>query len=162
MSSRNNSVDNQKHFCGQKHPASCVAYEGFIPKSSDLISEECVVVSETIEDLYRRTEELKNAQEVVLEERCDDAPQKLTTQELSKRNYEQLCNLKGQLEKGNHLVKIEHLGLDLACLTTECGDPITTLKDLLQQLIYQSCYGTPTNPNDPDGETEDDKDKIIV
>lgn len=136
---------NPKYNCGDRRSnAACVFYDLNVPEYSKLSEEECLTLQETTEDLYKHVTWLREAVEVEEIEGClnvettKDSYRPNTTRYLLKNMVKELsekvCNLEVEKEDENPI-----LGLDFKCLTTVCGDPVSSLKELLQTLIDEIC-----------------------
>lgn len=139
-------MNKKKNTCGNRVPASCVFYDLNVPEYSKLDKEECLVIEETTEDLYnlvtwiKESIDLKNFEKDCLE--VDDVED---TYNKDKRRFlikdviielkNKMCELEGRLSDDSD----DTLELDFKCLVGPCGDPITSLKDLLQVLINKHC-----------------------
>lgn len=53
--------DKIKHTCGQRVNSRCVTYEGYVPTTSELSTEECNTIHDTTIDLYKTTEEIQDS-----------------------------------------------------------------------------------------------------
>lgn len=135
--------DNRKFNCGEKVQSVCVHYKGYLPEYSEL-DKECVVIEETTEELYKNQEEILDSIDTSeLGKDCIDFDEymtevkgesKLQVKGVLEAYEKEICDLKKALDDED-----DTLSLDFKCLTTPCGDQITSLKDLLQVLIDEIC-----------------------
>ena len=136
--------DNRKSNCGEKVQSVCVHYKGYLPEYSEL-DKDCVVIEETTQELYENQEEILNAIDTSeLGKDCIDFDEyktdidgvsKLQVKGVLEAYEKEICDLKNMIGDDND----DTLSLDFKCLTTPCGDQITSLKDLLQVLIDEIC-----------------------
>lgn len=136
--------DNRKFNCGEKVQSVCVHYKGYLPEYSEL-DKDCVVIEETTQELYENQEEILNAIDTSeLGKDCIDFDEYMTDIEGESKlqvkgvleAYEkEICDLKNMIGDDND----DTLSLDFKCLTSPCGEQITSLKDLLQTLIDEIC-----------------------
>lgn len=136
-----------KSRCGTLTPAVCVKYEGEFPEWSSLKDESCTSIEEVAEELYdkigdvQETVELGNIDNCINYDRETDGTVKINT--AVTKHAELLCELLGAGDpSGKDLSPdISRWGLNYGCLVDECGNPPTTLKQLLQLLINGVCGG---------------------
>ena len=141
-----NCGDTRKFTCGTKTQSMCVHYKGFIPKYSQLEKEDCVTIEETTEDNYKLISWIKESIDLKdFDPSCLNIDEKEDSYDDDKTRYlvkdvltaltQRMCELEDEVEDAND----DTLELDFKCLTAPCGDPITSLKDLLQTLINEIC-----------------------
>jgi len=137
-----------KYTCGRRENARCVFYEIALPDWSSLLSEDCVTLEETTQELYK---ELSSMREFFdfdnLVEDCvsyvyeDVDNQKLS--EVINPITQELCALQdafqSQGENSICNVSISDCNIDTACLDDECATGLNTIGDLLQALIDKVC-----------------------
>lgn len=136
--------NNRKFNCGEKVQSVCVHYKGYLPEYSEL-DKDCVVIEETTQELYENQEEILNAIDTSeLGKDCIDFDEyktdidgvsKLQVKGVLEAYEKEICDLKNMIGDDND----DTLSLDFKCLTTPCGDQITSLKDLIQVLIDEIC-----------------------
>lgn len=136
--------DNRRFNCGEKVQSVCVHYKGYLPEYSEL-DKDCVVIEETTQELYENQEEILNAIDTSeLGKDCIDFDEyktdidgvsKLQVKGVLEAYEKEICDLKNMIGDDND----DTLSLDLKCLTSPCGEQITSLKDLLQVLIDEIC-----------------------
>jgi hypothetical protein len=137
-----------KNTCGEVSFATCVYYEGAIPSFSGLISEDCYTLEEVVADLYQITTDIKD--EIDLSALAGngitytlDADNNIVVKNVVAKHAEEIVALKVSVAAiGNGFdgdTNITTWGLDLDCLVDSCGDPITTMKQLLQSIIDKAC-----------------------
>lgn len=147
-----------KDTCGSKVWASCVFYEGSVPESSDLSEETCLVVEETIEDMYSLIDSILEGTDLsdFAQDSCieyEASGDELSVVDILNKHNEELCSLKEQLEEssedddntgnnsgGANSATLDSLGLDLdlKCLELDCEE-ITNLNQLFQALVDKVC-----------------------
>lgn len=131
--------DSGKFNCGTRTEAKCTYYKGYLPKYSKL-DKNCVVIEETTAELYKNQEAiLKSIDTSKLTKDCldyptdDSAEARILIVDVLQKLQEEICEIKEGSEEDNSL------NLDFKCLETQCGNQITSLKDLLQVLIDEVC-----------------------
>lgn len=134
--------DSGKFNCGTRTEAKCTYYKGYLPKYSKL-DKNCVVIEETTAELYKNQEAiLKSIDTSKLTKSCidydvddsnDSEEGKILIVEVLQKLQDEICEMKEGSEEDNSL------NLDFKCLETQCGNEITSLKDLLQVLIDEVC-----------------------
>ena len=138
--------------CGKKINARCVDYEGSINDKSSLDSEGCLNIHDTTEDLYTQVEEIQQGIDLSgLGAKCltftPATTGDLKVKEALLTMEDFICNIKASLPDKTSPTycppvfteDLSCLGLDFKCLVDPCGDPITTLKTLLQVMIDKTC-----------------------
>lgn len=137
---------NPKYNCGDRRSnAACVFYDLNVPEYSKLSDEECLTIQETTSDLYKHVTWLRESVEVGESDGCldvekiKDSYNPKTTRYLLKDIVKELSDKVCNLETNNEEQEDDTLSLDFKCLTTSCGNPISSLKDLLQTLIDEIC-----------------------
>lgn len=137
-----------KNTCGDIMFATCVYYESQVPNYSILIAEDCYTVEEVLTDLYNITSNIKSEIDLTLLEGNGitytlDLDDKIIVKNALSKHAEEILALKTTITAmANGFdgdTNITTWGLDLECLVDACGDPITTLKQLLQSLITKIC-----------------------
>lgn len=130
-----------KHTCGIKQYATCVYYELELPSISSLLNEDCVTIEQTTSDLYEIvSQQAQNISTEGFQTDClDNLPENFTLIDIIKAQRDKICELEEKvstLESKNICdTSIQDCNLDLTGLVDECGDPVTTLGQLLQILI---------------------------
>lgn len=135
-----------KYTCGTRTNSKCVFYDLKVPDYSNLIDEDCVVIEETTEDLYKLVSWLKESVDLEdFEDECLDLEKVKDTYKKDKNRFlvkdvlkeltSKICNLEESADDSND----DTLELDFKCLVSACGEPISSLKDLLQALIDEVC-----------------------
>lgn len=136
MSCRDNKL---KYNCGTRTNARCVFYEGYLPEHSKLKDEDCVTIEETTDELYHTQEDILDSIDLSsLGKLCleyDNSTDKLKVKEVLLAIEKEICKLKSASEENDN----GSLNLDFKCLTSPCGEQITTLNELLQVLIDEIC-----------------------
>lgn len=141
-----NCGDMRKFTCGTKTQSICVHYKGFVPEYSKLNKEDCVTIEETTEDNYKLISWIKESIDLKdFDPSCLNIDEKEDSYNEDKTRYlvkdvltaltQRMCELEDEVEDAND----DTLELDFKCLTAPCGDPIRSLKDLLQTLINEIC-----------------------
>lgn len=134
-----------KNTCGDLTPAKCVQYKGFIPVFSKLEDKQCVSAEETISDNYKLVESIKDSIDISEDYTSFGVP---TSQDpyFKKQGRHKVKDVLNVLvTKLREMESSEDEGddtleLDFKCLTSSsCGEPISSLKDLLQTLIDEVC-----------------------
>ena len=132
--------DNRKSRCANKIPAICVYYYGYLPEYSEL-DEECVVIEETTEELYKNQEFiLQSIDTSKLVEDCIEYPRtdddKILVVDILQKLQDEICDLKENVPENNG---INISGLDMKCLEDEpCFNP-NSLTGILQTMIDKIC-----------------------
>lgn len=135
--------DDRKNSCGIRTPAICVSYKGYLPKYSKL-EENCLTTEETTDDIYHLIDWIKESVDLKdydpdcldidkVEDIYFEDKERFLIKDVLKKLTEKVCALEDEHEVD------DTLELDFKCLTSVCGDPITSLKDLLQTLIDEVC-----------------------
>ena len=135
-----------KYTCGDRRSnARCVVYDLDIPEYSNLFEEECVTLEETTEDLYHLISYIKESIDLEnFNPQCLNISKVKDTYKSSNSDRFLLKDVVENLEKKvceleNSDSTDDSLELDFKCLTSVCGEPISSLKDLLQTLINEVC-----------------------
>lgn len=128
-----------KHRCGSISQSVCTQHISKLPEWSKLTDDSCVMVSETIDELYDEVSLIKNSTDLSNLRGCFDyvsnKPNEPTVKEVLQKHQDILCDLlKGVTHKGvDTSMDIQELELDYK------GIPLTeepkTLKELFQLLI---------------------------
>lgn len=128
-----------KHRCGSISQSVCTQHISKLPEWSKLTDDSCVMVSETIDELYDEVSLIKNSTGLSNLRGCFDyvsnKPNEPTVKEVLQKHQDILCDLlKGVTHKGvDTSMDIQELELDYK------GIPFTeepkTLKELFQLLI---------------------------
>lgn len=136
--------DKVKLTCGEVFPATCVDFEGDLGANTK-ITDDCVTIEETTEDLYEITDEIiSDLDTSELGTLCITYPLEdglIKPKNVFKQLEEEICNLQTQLGTATDLENLDITGwsIDLECLSDACNDPITTLGGLLQALVTKVC-----------------------
>ena len=137
-----------KHTCGDRSSnARCVFYDLDIPSFSKLSNNDCVTVEETTTDLYNLVSWLRESVNIEnLDIRDLDLQSVLDNYEPTKKRFLVKDVLEGIISQIDDIKKLAEsndtnsgLELDFKCLVGSCGEPITSLKELLQALIDEVC-----------------------
>lgn len=137
--------------CGKRHNAKCIDYEGTLHNNTELDDCGCHNMEEVVEDINSELNDINDAIDVsgisseCLEFETNDEGvveiNEVVTKVVTK--LDEFCNTLGETPEGEcpaiFEADITCLGLDFGCLTDPCGEQITTLKTLLQALIYNTC-----------------------
>jgi len=137
-----------KNTCGSVSFATCVYYEWTVPAYSILVNEDCYTLEEVVADLYQITTDIKT--EIDLTGLVGngityplDADNKIIVKNALAKHASEIVALQSTVEAiGDGFdgdTNITTWGLDTDCLVDSCGDPITTLKQLLQSIIDKVC-----------------------
>lgn len=128
-----------KHRCGSISQSVCTQHISKLPEWSKLTDDSCVMVSETIDELYDEVSLIKNSTDLSNLRGCFDyvsnKPNEPTVKEVLQKHQDILCDLlKGVTHKGvDTSMDIQELELDYK------GIPFTeepkSLKELFQLLI---------------------------
>jgi hypothetical protein len=122
--------------------ASCIRYNTVVPDWSKITA--CANIEETTAEIYKELTSLRTkfapaCSKITYVRETDSTVTQLNA---IKGIETALCTLLNKEESSttNILnINIKNTGLDFKCLTTQCGNEIVTLKDLLQILINKSC-----------------------
>ena len=120
-----------KETCFDKHYATCVYYELDLPEISS-ITEGCVTLEDTTEDLYNIVTDLNTSlgleEGEIVGELIDVQAERITELEAQVESLEKqsFCDL-----------PIDSCNLDLQDLVDICGEQPTTVGELLQIIINQ-------------------------
>lgn len=139
----NNKISN---LCIDSIKSGCVDNEAELGQNTK-ITETCVTQTNVNKDLYDITDEIiTNSDTSDLGNLCITYPLTdgiITLKTVNSVNEQEICNLKDKVteleNKDFSSLDITGFGLDFNCLVDPCGDPITTLGQLLQILINQTC-----------------------
>ena len=130
---------NAKYTCGERLQAACVFYKKYFPEYSEL-DKTCATLEETTEEIYKTQEAiLKSIDTSKLTKDCLDYPTddsdepRILIVDVLQKLQDEICEIKEGSEEDNSL------NIDFKCLETQCGNQITSLKDLLQVLIDEVC-----------------------
>ena len=135
--------DSRKHSCGVRTPAICVSYKGYLPKYSKL-EENCLTTEETTDDIYHLIDWIKQSIDLKdydpdcldvdkVEDIYFEDKERFLIKDILEKLTEKVCAIEDDNEVD------DTLELDFKCLTSSCGNPISSLKDLLQTLIDEVC-----------------------
>lgn len=137
--------DKIKQRCSKVY-ANCVSYEGTVNTNSSLLTEGCLVIEETTQDIYNQLDAISEANDLSdLGSSCLTYPQvdnKYQIKDVLKKFEDKLCELditSSSSEAININSDITSWGLNLECLEDACGEQITTFKGLLQAIITKIC-----------------------
>lgn len=136
-----NCEDNVKTNCWEQQPSACVIYEESLPDYSKL-KKNCATIQETTKELYDHQDKIKKSIDLSnLNNGCIDFDEfkegkELQVHEAFNAIENKLCKVLDEMEDDE---EESELNLDFKCLATTCGEPITSLKDLLQSLINEVC-----------------------
>lgn len=128
--------------CPDSTNARCVDYEGNIPEISKLYEQGCINTHETTEDTYELVEKLYDQIDMSeLGNDCIEYPLPKYAKTVVKVLEEKVCSLIGRVDtlEDTHICDIDITGcnFDFGELVDPCGDPITTLGQLLQIIINE-------------------------
>lgn len=151
-----------KETCGDNVYATCVDYEGVLGDNTK-ITDDCVTIEETTEDLYVITDEIiTDLDTSELGQSCLNYPLTeglIKPTSIFKIHEEKLCDLSTELENLNNLkdLDITDWGIDFGCLVNECQTPTVTLGNALTNISKSICEGVlppvyETNPRIVSGE----------
>lgn len=132
--------------CGHRTPAVCVRYNSDIPPYSKLNREDCHNLEEAIEDLYELITALRHKTDMTgYDPDCIEIDKKNTVYDRERSTYmikdvlEGVTNKLCEIEEKLSVESDGGMELDFKCLKTECGNNITSLRDLMQVLINEIC-----------------------
>lgn len=129
-----------KFNCSERIQSACVFYKKYFPTYSKL-DKNCATIEETTEEIYKNQEYiLKSIDTSKLKEDCIDYPNveiegkdTILIVDVLQKLQDEICNIKEDTSEE------DELNLDFKCLTSSCGEQISSLKDLLQVLIDEIC-----------------------
>ena len=144
MGCRKNKI---KYTCVQRTNATCVFYDGYLPPYSDLLSEDCVTLEETTEEIYHLIDDIKeNINLSGLGDNCLNYDEEeigvIKVKEALLTHEAEICNLKAELNALQSLDCCDDItswNIDTKCLEDECGTGFQSLKLLIQAIIDKLC-----------------------
>lgn len=137
--------------CGKKHNAKCIDYEGTLHNNTELEDCGCFNLEDVVEDINAEIDDINEAIDVsgissdCLTFETNDEGVVVINEVVTKvvEKLDEFCTTLQEQAEGEcpaiFEADITCLNLDFACLTDPCGQQITTLKGLLQALIYNTC-----------------------
>jgi len=137
-----------KNTCGALQYATCVVYEGYIPTLSALDSGDVNTIEEVATEQYELIETLYTKVDLTnlvgngITYPLDVNNKIQIPAALEKHAVEILSNtqaISNLLTGFDGDMNISGWGLDFKCLVDACGDPIITLKQLIQIIIDDAC-----------------------
>ncbi len=137
--------DKVKETCGENVYATCVDFEGTLGANTK-ITDSCVTIEETTEDLYQITDEIIDGLDTSgLGTLCLTYPLTggvVLVKSVLETHEAKLCELETSIADLSDLQNVDitgWTGLDLSCLNGVCATPPQTLGELLQALTDQVC-----------------------
>lgn len=138
--------DNASNVCIDSTLSNCVDHKGALGANTT-ITDDCVTQSDVNTDLYAITDKIIEEQDTSgLGNLCITYPVtdgKITLKSVVETNEQEICNLNTRVTalEGVNFANLDITGFNLnfECLVDPCGDPITTLGQLLQIMITQTC-----------------------
>lgn len=127
------------NMCTDRKNARCIDYEGQVADNSPLADSTCVNLHEVTEDLYGLLEDLERqlVPAGLTTNSCLEYPIDPTHADILTVLDTELCKIKAN--QTTDALEYSVSDLDMKCLTTQCGDQIVTVKELLQALIDKVC-----------------------
>lgn len=138
--------DKISNICVDPTLATCVDYEGPLGANTKIV-DDCVNQHDVNEDLYIITDEIIDGLDTsTLGELCLTYPLtdgKVTPKSVFETHEIKICELDSRVDTLENFdystLNITGFDLDFKCLVDACGDPITTLGQLLQIMIDKDC-----------------------
>ena len=138
--------DDISNTCSDPIKATCVDYDGQLGANTN-ITDDCVNQNDVNKDLYDITDKvISDSDTSNLGELCITytlTEGSILPKSVFEQHEVEICDVKTRvtdLENTDYAnLDITGFGLDFECLVDPCGDPITTLSQLLQLLISKSC-----------------------
>lgn len=137
--------DKVKETCGDVTYSTCVDFEGNLGTNTK-ITDDCVTIEETTEDLYQITDEIISDLDTSnLGSLCINYPLEdgvIKPKAVFEAHESKLCELEQSIVDLSDLQNVDitnWTGLDLSCLNGVCNTPPTTLGKLLQVLTTRVC-----------------------
>ena len=134
-----------KETCGDTMYATCVDFEGTLGVNTK-ITDSCVTIEETTEDLYVITDEvIAGLDTTELGQLCMTYPLEggvVKPKAVFKALEAKVCELDTALQNLNNLKEIDITSwnlIDLGCLSDACSNPIITLGEWVQAVTTQIC-----------------------
>ena len=130
--------------CGDVMYATCVDYEGMLGANTK-ITDECVTIEETTEDLYAITDEIiSNYDTSGLGQLCMTytlTDGSILPKTVFETHEQKICELDSALQALNNLegVNISGWAVDFDCLQDACNNPIQTLGQWVQAATSAIC-----------------------
>jgi hypothetical protein len=121
---------------GNKINSRCVDYDGELKRSS--LKEGCTNINDTTEELYSLVDWLYlNTTEIDIVDNCFLPNGKYNANELFDKYGKEICKLNSITANVDYNTIVKNL--DKKCLTTPCGEEITTITELFQSIINKIC-----------------------
>lgn len=146
------SENKNKYNCGERVSSSCVFYNEYFPKYSELKDSDCVTIQETTEELYKNQENIwKHLDTKDLGKECFDYPtveiddkEVILVKDILKKHEEEICRLKdkssGSSSGTNNNPNTENNNqIDLKCLTNDPCYEFYSKDQVIQLLINKVC-----------------------
>lgn len=123
--------------------AECTKYEGEVNSQSALAEQSCYSIEETTQDIYNQLDyiDVRNIDNELDYDTTESGD--IVIKNVAKKHAAEIVTIKQDLETVKQTafldLNITNLGLDFACLQTQCETDIQTVKDLFQALINRIC-----------------------
>lgn len=135
--------NNINNTCVEEVNSRCVTSEATLPKRTK-ITDKCVTQHEVNEDHAAILDEIGEQIDTAgITSDCGSVPEGSDNKSVLQLLWSKACALENKVEKKVE-GSITEMNLDFKCLTTDCGESITTEKELFQALIDMACQNNTT------------------